>query len=152
MTIIVRLLPMILLAGCVTSGNRDKEIWIDVRTPEEFREGHLPGARNIPHDVIEKNIESVSTDKDAPIRLYCHSGRRSAIALEKLTEMGYTDVTNEGSYEEIRERREENEAELKESADGPSPRIDQYRRRQHFRPSSRSSFMFQKHRAEWRQS
>ena len=65
-----------------------KGIWIDVRTPEEFKEGHLKDAVNIPVDQIGARIGSVSPDKSAPVNLYCRSGRRSEAALQELKKNG----------------------------------------------------------------
>lgn len=78
-----------------------KGIWIDVRTPEEFKEGHLKDAVNIPVDQIGARIGSVSPDKSAPVNLYCRSGRRSEAALQELKKMGYTNVTNRGGYQDL---------------------------------------------------
>ena len=78
-----------------------KGIWIDVRTPEEFKEGHLKDAVNIPVDQIGARIGSVSPDKSAPVNLYCRSGRRSEAALQELKKMGYTNVTNPGGYQDL---------------------------------------------------
>ena len=73
-----------------------KGIWIDVRTPEEFAEGHIQGAVNIPVDQIAGKIAAVSPNKNAPINLYCRSGRRAEAALQELKKMGYTQVSNHG--------------------------------------------------------
>lgn len=78
-----------------------KGIWIDVRTSEEFKEGHLKDAVNIPVDQIGARIGSVSPDKSAPVNLYCRSGRRSEAALQELKKMGYTNVTNHGGYQDL---------------------------------------------------
>ena len=78
-----------------------KGIWIDVRTPEEFKEGHLKDAVNIPVDQIGARIGSVSPDKSAPVNLYCRSGRRSEAALQERKKMGYTNVTNHGGYQDL---------------------------------------------------
>ena len=78
-----------------------KGIWIDVRTPEEFKEGHLKDAVNIPVDQIGARIGSVSPDKSAPVNLYCRSGRRSEAALQELKKMVYTNVTNHGGYQDL---------------------------------------------------
>jgi rhodanese-related sulfurtransferase len=64
---------------------------VDVRTPEEFASGHVPGAVNIPYEEIAKRLAEVGP-KDAPVVLYCRSGRRSGIAAEELTKAGYTKV------------------------------------------------------------
>ncbi|WP_127022302.1 rhodanese-like domain-containing protein [Rheinheimera mangrovi] len=81
-----------------------QSLWIDVRTAEEYNAGHLEGAINIPYDEIEQKIEAVSADKTADIQLYCRSGRRSGIALESLTNMGYSKVTNAGAYKQLKQK------------------------------------------------
>ena len=78
-----------------------KGIWIDVRSAEEFNSGHLQNAVNIPHDQIIEGIKAISSDKNAPINLYCRSGRRAEIALNELKKAGYTNVTNHGGYEDL---------------------------------------------------
>ena len=78
-----------------------KGVWIDVRSAEEFNAGHLQDAINIPHDQILERIQSVSPDKDAPVNLYCRSGRRAESALNELKKAGYTNVTNHGGYEDL---------------------------------------------------
>jgi len=74
----------------------DKSInLIDVRTPEEYRKGHIPGSRNIPLDRIGE-IERAVPDRDAKLFVYCLSGSRSASACAYLVRMGYTNVVNIG--------------------------------------------------------
>ena len=74
-----------------------KPIIIDVRTKEEYEEGHIKGAINIPYDQIDENIK---LDKTQKLKVYCKSGKRSAIAYEKLKELGY-DVDDLGAYDTI---------------------------------------------------
>ena len=78
-----------------------KGIWIDVRSAEEFNSGHLQNAVNIPHDQIIEGIKAVSSDKNAPINLYCRSGRRAEVALNELKKAGYTNLTNHGGYDDL---------------------------------------------------
>ena len=78
-----------------------KGIWIDVRSADEFNAGHLQDAVNIPHDQILARIQAVSPDKNAPVNLYCRSGRRAETALTELKNAGYTNVTNHGGYEDL---------------------------------------------------
>ena len=78
-----------------------KGVWIDVRSAEEFNAGHLQNAVNIPHDQILARIQAVSPDKNAPVNLYCRSGRRAEAALTELKNAGYTNVTNHGGYEDL---------------------------------------------------
>ena len=80
---------------------RAQGVWIDVRSAEEFNEGHLQGAVNVPHDQIASQIARISPDKTAPVNLYCRSGRRAEAALQELKKMGYTNVTNHGGYQDL---------------------------------------------------
>ena len=68
---------------------------LDVRTPAEYREGHLPGSRNLPAEEIGRAAE-LTADKEAPLFVYCLSGARSAMAASALRRMGYQHVTNIG--------------------------------------------------------
>jgi len=61
---------------------------LDVRAPEEFVSGHVPGAVNIPHDQVAARLAEVPKDKE--VVLYCRSGRRAAMAAEVLAANGYT--------------------------------------------------------------
>lgn len=71
-------------------------IILDVRTQEEYDEGHIPGAIVISHEEIAEKAEEVLTDKDQLILVYCRSGRRSEIAAEALVELGYTNIKEFG--------------------------------------------------------
>ncbi|UOB16303.1 rhodanese-like domain-containing protein [Abyssalbus ytuae] len=71
-----------------------KEILVDVRTPEEYEEGHLPGAVNI--DVLNDNFikKTGKLKKTAPVYLYCRSGKRSLKAAKILDSLGYKKIYN----------------------------------------------------------
>lgn len=71
-------------------------IILDVRSQEEYDEGHIPGAILIPNTEIEERAEEVLTDKDQLILVYCRSGRRSKMAAEILAELGYTNIREFG--------------------------------------------------------
>ena len=71
-------------------------IILDVRTQEEYDQGHIPGAIVISHEEIAEKAEKVLTDKDQLILVYCRSGRRSKIAAEALVELGYTNIKEFG--------------------------------------------------------
>ena len=71
-------------------------IILDTRTREEYDEGHIPGAILIPHDEILQKAESLLTDKDQLILVYCRSGRRSKLAAEDLLKLGYTNIKEFG--------------------------------------------------------
>ena len=106
------LLLMMFLAACgQTTGEREavymnitateaKEIMdsetgyviLDVRTEEEYAEGHVPGAILIPDYEIEARAEEELPDKNQMLLVYCRSGRRSKLAAEALVELGYTNI------------------------------------------------------------
>lgn len=68
---------------------------IDVRTPQEYRGGHIPRGINIPLDTVS-NIETIIADKNVKLYVYCQSGMRSKRACDFINKLGYTDVTNIG--------------------------------------------------------
>lgn len=69
---------------------------LDVRTEEEFSEGHIPGAILIPDYEIGEKAQEVLKDKDRMILIYCRSGRRSKLAAEVLAKLGYTNIKEFG--------------------------------------------------------
>lgn len=69
---------------------------LDVRTEQEYAQGHIPDAILIPDYEISEKAESVLTDKDQLILVYCRSGRRSKNAAAQLEEMGYTRIREFG--------------------------------------------------------
>ncbi|MCS6947201.1 MAG: rhodanese-like domain-containing protein [Steroidobacteraceae bacterium] len=72
---------------------------LDVRTPEEFAAGHIPGAINIPHDRLAERLAELPVKKDSDIVVYCRTGRRSQIALAWLRQQGYTRLLRlDGDY------------------------------------------------------
>lgn len=71
-------------------------IILDVRTKEEFDEGHINNAVLIPDSEIKQRAEAELPQKDQLILVYCRSGRRSAAAAEELVSMGYTNVKDFG--------------------------------------------------------
>ena len=71
-------------------------IILDVRTQEEYDQGHIPGAIVISHEEIAEKAEKVLTDKEQLILVYCRSGRRSKLAAEALVELGYTNIKEFG--------------------------------------------------------
>ena len=70
-------------------------VLLDVRTPQEYREGHIPGSKNLPLQTIDK-VDSIVENKDTVLYVYCHSGARSRQAASLLQHMGYSNVTNIG--------------------------------------------------------
>ena len=85
----------------MVQSEKAKGVWIDVRSAEEFNAGHLQNAVNIPHDKIIEGVKALGSDKDAPINLYCRSGRRAEASLTELKNAGYTNVINHGGYEDL---------------------------------------------------
>ena len=77
------------------SSERDYII-LDVRTPEEYAEGHIPGAINVPNETIGTAEIPELPDKAQLILVYCRSGRRSKEASEKLVKLGYTNIVEFG--------------------------------------------------------
>ena len=71
-------------------------ILLDVRRDDEFEEGHIPGAINIPNESIETEEIVELPDKEQTIYVYCRSGNRSKQASQKLVDLGYTNVIEFG--------------------------------------------------------
>ncbi len=67
-------------------------VLVDVREEEEWRRGHLPGARHLCKGIIERDIETAVPDRGAHLVLYCGGGFRSALAADTLQRMGYSRV------------------------------------------------------------
>ena len=65
---------------------------LDVREPDEYQEGALPGAIHIPRGHLESQIENRITDKSTPVVVYCAGGVRSAFAARTVQELGYESV------------------------------------------------------------
>jgi len=65
---------------------------LDVRTPEEFAAGHVPGAINIPYTELEERYSELELEGSDELVVYCQSGRRAAIAEAALSELGFTNV------------------------------------------------------------
>ena len=116
---IKRLLPFVLsrmlLSSCGAPGNsslgfrqismdeavkmmKDEKNYIilDVRRPDEYVEGHIPGAINVPNEEIGTSKIAELPDKSQLILVYCRSGRRSKEASEKLVKLGYTNIVEFG--------------------------------------------------------
>ena len=73
----------------------DGAVLLDVRTPDEYRQGHIPGSKNIPLQSIDKVADMID-NKATPIFVHCLSGARSRQAAAVLQQMGYSDVKNIG--------------------------------------------------------
>ena len=71
-------------------------IILDVRTIEEYNDGHIPGAICIPNETIDENVVSKLPDKEQLILIYCRSGNRSKQATKKLKDLGYLNLIEFG--------------------------------------------------------
>ncbi len=76
-------------------------VLLDVRTPEEYRQGHIPGSKNIPLQTLDEAKEIIE-NKDTPIFVHCLSGGRSRQATAILQQMGYSNVKNIGGISAYR--------------------------------------------------
>jgi phage shock protein E len=72
---------------------------LDVRTPAEFAAGHVPGARNVSHDLLQSKLPELGDLRDKQVVLYCRSGRRTLLAEETLRQAGFTKLLHlQGDY------------------------------------------------------
>ena len=109
------LMALLLLSGCAAQVQKEQSyrqinmdeaiammeaendyIILDVRTPEEFSEKHIPGAINVANETIGSKEIPELPDKDQLILVYCRSGNRSKQAAEKLVALGYTNIVEFG--------------------------------------------------------
>jgi phage shock protein E len=81
------------LSRRIEQGNANLVI-LDVRTPEEFAAGHVPGARNIPHDQLPERIAELADAKNRDVIVYCRSGKRAAIAQNTLEAHGFKRIVH----------------------------------------------------------
>ena len=103
-TIAVIILKRILGGGKVASSIVKQKlesgaIIVDVRTPDEFRDGAYPGAKNIPLSDLGSRLGEIP--KDRPVVLYCASGARSSSAARAMKQAGYSDVINAGGLADM---------------------------------------------------
>ena len=99
----VVVLLLFVLGGCAHAPQEPlaapRAMVIDVRTGQEWKEGHLDGAVLIPHDRIGQEIAAVAPDRKTRIYLYCRTGRRTGLAFDVLKKAGYEDLVNLGTME-----------------------------------------------------
>ena len=72
----------------------DEALFLDIREPDEYEQGTIPGSLHIPRGNLEVQVEGRVTDRQKPIVVYCAGGVRSAFAAKTLAELGYTDVVS----------------------------------------------------------
>jgi phage shock protein E len=75
--------------------------FIDVRTPEEFANGHIDRAKNIPLHLIGSRYKEINGIGEQPVIFYCRSGNRSAQAVSYLHKLGYKNIYNGGALEDV---------------------------------------------------
>src|SRR3954452_5831684 len=73
---------------------RPGTVVLDVREPDEYQQGAIPGALHVERGSLESKVESRITDRSTPIVIHCASGVRSAFAAKTLQDLGYTDVVS----------------------------------------------------------
>ena len=81
--------------------NSTGAVLLDVRTEEEYSEGHIPESKNVPLQALGK-VKTIVENKDTELFVYCHSGARSRQAAAMLGQMGYTKVNNIGGISSYR--------------------------------------------------
>ncbi len=81
-------------AGAADVVARPGVVVLDVREPDEYEQGAIPGAVHIPRGHLESQVEAKLADHDAPILVYCAGGTRSAFAADTLAQLGYTEVVS----------------------------------------------------------
>ena len=94
-------LLLILVSLCVNSG----EVWIDVRSLDEYQSDHVVGDTRITHTDIVAEVTKLFPDKNTEILLYCRSGRRAGRAQAMLVEAGYVNIRNIGGIDDARKER-----------------------------------------------
>ncbi|MGL4731663.1 MAG: rhodanese-like domain-containing protein [Clostridium sp.] len=74
--------------------NNESVIFLDVRSTEEYKEGHLPKAKSMPLDILERNLATLKAYKDKNIVVYCGTGSRSFRASSILSRNGFKNIYN----------------------------------------------------------
>lgn len=80
----------------------DEALWIDVRSVAEYQADHISGHLNVPYTALAEKIGGLAEDKNIQINLYCRSGRRAGLALQRLKRLGYNKVINHGGIADVR--------------------------------------------------
>ena len=85
------------LASLLARDHGQRPLVLDVRTPEEYAAGHVPGAVLIPHDQLAMRLDALGRDR--PIVVYCRTGRRSGLAETLLRQHGHEVSQLQGSWQ-----------------------------------------------------
>lgn len=96
---------VVVMSGCSPSDSvaeslSDDAVIVDVRTPAEFEAGHLEGAVNVDMEAADFGDQIAEYEQAGTYFVYCRSGNRSAVAVEQMESMGFTDVTDGGGMDE----------------------------------------------------
>lgn len=83
-------------AGVAKFRQAQNAILLDVRTREEYAQGHIEGSLNLPVEQLAHGSALLPPDKDTPVYVYCRSGARSGRAEQMLKQMGYGNAQNIG--------------------------------------------------------
>jgi phage shock protein E len=106
------------LTACTRFGPEQTQAWahidngaliLDVRTKQEFDDGHLPHAINIEYENIPQIAKRIGKNKERSVVLYCRSGRRASVALAELKKLGYSNVFNGGGLNAMKAAKKEYE-------------------------------------------
>ena len=82
-------------------GLLSSRVVIDVRTPSEYAAGHIEGAQNIDVEAPDFATQLSSLDEHGKYLVYCHSGRRSALAADTMAKAGFTDIVDAGAMPDL---------------------------------------------------
>lgn len=82
-------------------GMLDTRVVVDVRTAAEYAAGHIAGAQNIDVEASDFSSKISTLDKTAAYLVYCRSGRRSAIAADRMAAAGFRDIVDAGSMADL---------------------------------------------------
>jgi phage shock protein E len=93
--------PTAIVAPVEVAAMTDERTFIDVRTPDEVADGHVTGSLLL--DVTDPGFDEAvaELDRDEPYVVYCRSGNRSGQAIERMLELGFTDLINGGAYDDL---------------------------------------------------
>jgi rhodanese-related sulfurtransferase len=93
--------PVRTVAAAEALGMLEGRTIIDVRRPDEYASGHIPGAVNINVEADTFDAQISALDRNEPYLVYCRSGRRSAIAAQRMAEAGFTDIVDAGGIDAL---------------------------------------------------
>ncbi len=115
---LILLASFISLTACTRFGPEQTQAWshidkgaliLDVRTKQEFDDGHLAHSINIEYENIPQIVKRIGKNKERSVVLYCRSGRRASVTLEELKKLGYTNVFNGGGLSAMKAAKKEYE-------------------------------------------